>query len=399
MESDQVNWVLLKNNASISVAESISNSMALQGAAFIENLAKLARQDLDAIIAKNASRIVNYYGGSSSSMSTAVSSSIENSVGVKGLKLAKSLIKVGGVLGVIDVAAKTFQSHRLYGRGDYDAAAYAATGAIGGVAMLAFALTGPVGVAIGLTGLAVSIASGVKLAQATDSALTTWVKGCFWGGVNESILGFNLTSNYFYWDEINRKTIESFPKIAPRAPFKDQLEISKLISGGKAKAIEPSVSPKAVRTFFENELNGLNDTLYMPRVSSEDGYLQITLPAYAFNYSLLEVTFEVTESVGSYRDGLRNSKIYQKNYHLTSGAAFWEMVSGKLGTFKISTNLFKEHFGIRGTNRWNDKGRLSFTYYPLGKNDDQAHYNPQIDTKGERSIEQPNPMVKGSYIL
>ena len=397
MESDGVKSVLLRSNASISVAESISNSLAIQGAALIENIAKLARRDLDAIIAKNASRIVNYYGGNSSSMSTTISSSVESRFGVKGLAFAKSMIKVGGILGVIDIAAKVFQSNRLSNRGDYDAAAYAATGAVGGMAMLAFAFAGPVGIIIGLTGVAISIVSGVKLTQAIDSGIEAWVKGGFWGGKPSGI--FDRQPKYYYWGNIDRLEIEAILDNKKLTEFDSQLEIAKLITNGKAKALSPNVNEQQVSRFFIKEVAGLNDILYMPRISQTNETVQIALPNYSHEHSLLEVIFQVTESIGSHRDGARRKQTYTKNYHLDSNSEFWVKVNDKPGTFKIAIGLFKEHFGIRKTYYWDNDGALNFTYYPLGKNDDQNHYDPKIDSDSERVVEMPNPMIQGSYKL
>ncbi len=140
MSAKGVQEVMLKSNPSVSMIESIKNSMVAQGAAVIENLAKLARKDLDAIIARNAARVVNHLGGNTSAMSSAATNTVRSGAGVRGLAVAKSLVKIGGILGVIDVTANSVQSYRLYGRGDYDAAAYAATGAIGGIAMKNFTL-------------------------------------------------------------------------------------------------------------------------------------------------------------------------------------------------------------------------------------------------------------------
>ncbi len=400
MSAKGVQEVMLKSNPSVSMIESIKNSMVAQGAAVIENLAKLARKDLDAIIARNAARVVNHLGGNTSAMSSAATNTVRSGAGVRGLAVAKSLVKIGGILGVIDVTANSVQSYRLYGRGDYDAAAYAATGAIGGIAMMAFAIPNPAGIIIGLAGVGITVASAIGLTQALDSDMEKWVKGCFWGGKPSKFIG--MVPNYYYWDDADRADFLADKKIEggyKRIDLYDaQLDISKVISGGDSILINPDIDEQDVSSYFKKEVAGLNDILFMPRLKKLDGYIYITLPNYIPNKSVLEAAFEVKKYSGSYRIG-RQSEIFRKTFPLTKDSKNWEVVHEKASTYKIALSYFQQHFASKTVHSWDSSGAVVFTYYPLGKNGDKAHYDPKIDSNDERNVELPNPMIKGTYKL
>ncbi|EPJ46547.1 MAG: hypothetical protein OFPII_19870 [Osedax symbiont Rs1] len=248
--------------------------------------------------------------------------------------------------------------------------------------------------------MGITVASAIGLTQALDSDMEKWVKGCFWGGKPSKFIG--MVPNYFYWDDADRAEVRAEVVIdgqvkTPQS-YLGQLEIAKLISGGHGKAIKPEVTSGTVEVFFKNEVSGLNDILFMPRLKKLNGYIYITLPNYIPYKSILEAMFEVKQYSGSYRFG-RQSETFKKSFPLTKDSKHWKIVHEKVSTYKIALTYFQQHFASKIVHSWDGSGAVIFTYYPLGKNGDKANYDPKIDSNDERNVEFPNPMIKGTYKL
>jgi hypothetical protein len=352
-----------------STATWLRGNMAYNAALLADNFSKIIKKDIDSLIAKNAALIANKLNLNSAVISGQFTAKVQSVVGTGKLYngLTK-LAKVGPVLGIIDMISNAALSFSLADRGDYDAAAYAATGAVGGAAMLAFTiLSGPVGwVMLGM-GVLLTAISVIGLANSSDDDLEKWVKDSFWGGKTSKILGVNVTTEYYYWNEIERNKIEYASSGGKKVlkGFPAQVAISQTNREDYGEIKWPKVDKKQIDVFFKNEMSALNNYRYMPKITKTDDSILIYLPGFVVSKTSINLTYTLSIRYGNPRRGYTKLETIDISYPEKEGNEYWTPLKQN-GLFKVTLPLQDK------TSVFN-KGELEFSYYPpkLGEKADE----------------------------
>ncbi len=367
-------YMIMSGMERISQSDSLTHSTAIwlksnigyQVALFADNIAKIFAKNIDTLIAKNAALVINKTRFSSAVISSNLTSKAQSLLGTgKFYTGLTKLAKIGPALGLIDMISNTALAISLGDRGDYDAAAYAATGAVGGAAMIAFTvLAGPIAWAFLGVGVLLTVVGMVGLSNNTDGDLERWVKDSFWGGKPSKVFG--LVPEYYYWNEVERDEIEAKIKINGKKTDKHdaQIAISRLLHDSKYCEVPANVDINVsdIGVYFKNEMDGLNNYRYMPNIQVTDTGLMIYLPSFIPATSYFNLKYIVNAQSGSYRDGTFTKSVEEKDlsYPEKEGNFYWE-AKKQLGLFVVTLP------SINGTSILN-KGYLEFSYYPEGIN-------------------------------
>ncbi|MEM5527185.1 hypothetical protein WN093_00010 [Gammaproteobacteria bacterium AS21] len=295
---------------------------------------------------------------------------------------AKNLLKTAPVIGMIDCISNIFQVRAYNDRNDLDATVFAGSHAVGGGLLVLAALASAAGVLAGATAAAIAVlaapiaAAGVVLTLIgvagkmifENGDLENWVAEGFWSGKEN---WYGSMPKYLYWGNVIREDIAFiFDDKSRIKNFSAQLEIAKLISGGKGQAEFPKVESDEIAQFMRREISDYHSQRYGPNIKKSNDTVVAVLPEFAVGLSVLELRLEVTE------EGFVGSDL--NNYSTTHTMYVYDMPGDGEEYWQRTPNSDIFHLTpIYHTMK--QVAKIHYAYYPQGKGEQTLMYKNVIE--------------------
>jgi hypothetical protein len=288
---------------------------------------------------------------------------------------ARNLLRTTPIIGMIDAITNYYQLRAYYNRNDIEAAAFAGSSMAGGGLLVtsAFASIGGAAFAALVSPLAVA---GIVLALLgvlgkmifENGDLENWVAEGFWGGKRN---WYGSMPKYLYWNNVDRSKIVFITEGGNELPgFSAQLEIAKLISGGKGQAELPKAEPAEVTQFMRREISDYHSQRYGPNIKKNNDTVVAVLPEFSVGLSVLELKLEVTEE--GFVDGDLN------NYSTTNTMYVYDMPGDGEEYWQRTSNSDIFHLTpIYHTMK--QVSKIYYVYYPQGKGEQTLIYKNVIE--------------------
>ncbi|EPJ45069.1 MAG: hypothetical protein OFPII_30390 [Osedax symbiont Rs1] len=273
------------------LVRSVPAQILLIGASAAEAIISILGQGdkLDHLLQRGGTRTITllnslYPAGLSHLASSSIVGSHVVSVGTKiasaGKTLLMKMLKLGTIMGVVEIVISAITAWEKFQRGDLDAAMGATMMLSGG---LIFTLAGASSLVPGFGWAAAAVillVGGILvMAFAEDDDLTVWVKNCFWGS-NEFFSG----SDYLYFGNKGRDDYSYYDKEGFDAFFEHAKKLG---------------NDEKVKKYFKHEISVFHNLVYKPKITFEekklyqDGYdsyhltIKAKLPGFVIGQSNL----------------------------------------------------------------------------------------------------------------